>query len=221
MPRRSLPIALGAALAFGLAAGAQATPVTVSFAGTVTFGDEGSSLTDGSIATGSPLTGTFSYDPALLTDSDPDPMFGVYAIDPASFSLTLSIGSYTVVFDPAVTFFGSLYVDNDQPGPSEDQHGFSLDDGIGGFESLGTILFSGFSLGFKDPTMTAVASDSLVGIPYTPAAWEPGDLQIDLSVETEPGVTEDLFLAGKVSIVPEPSALLLLASALLVPRMRR
>lgn len=217
MLRRS-DVFLSVALALAVGAPASAAPITVSFTGTVSTVTDDAGLLDGSIGVGTPYAGSFSYDPALLPDSEPDPNSGTYWIDPASFSLSLAIGSYSISYDPLASS-GAATVQNDAAIVLQDQYALNVDDVVG-LESLPALLVSTYvQVLLTDSTQTTLGSDSLVALPYTDAAWDGRILQLGAEVELEPGVFADVFLEGTLSILPEPASALLLAPlALLVLR---
>lgn len=218
MRRGFLLLSLAAAL--GFAATAAADPITVSFTGYATVIEDPDALLDGSVGVATPYSGSFSYDPDLLVDSNLDPDMSSYDIDPLSFSFSLEIGSYTITFDPGASV-GVLFVDNDLPIILEDQHGFSVSFPTG-FESLPTPLTdSSFSLNLSDTTGTAVGSDALVGVPYVDSAWTSGNIQLGASVEPEGGSTLSVYIEGTLSFVPEPASALLLAPLALLAARRR
>jgi hypothetical protein len=205
--RNSVALALAGALVL-VAGAAGAAPITVSFTGVVTMLTDDDGLLDGSVSVGTPYSGTFSYDPALLSDSEPSPSFGTYEIDASTFfSLSLSVGSYTITFDPNAT--GTITMANNAGTVPQDQYTLTLDE-VAGFESLpGTLTGTFLQLLLRDLSQTALSSDALTGVPYTDVAWNSRRLQLGAEIDSEAFVD----IEGTVTFVPESGTLLLLGAA--------
>jgi hypothetical protein len=72
-----------------------AATITVVATGTILTFDDSNSVTDGSIAVGTPYTAAITYPDSVL-DLDPDPRIGGYFSQPAQSSHTIVVGNYTI-----------------------------------------------------------------------------------------------------------------------------
>jgi hypothetical protein len=108
-PHPLLPFVAAAVILIGLPANASASPITFTFNGTVTTVNP---LLAGTFNIGDSLTGSLTYDSALL-DSNANPNVGQYA--PLS-SLGFTVGSYTAAF---VNGSGFVTVTNGAPIPDQ------------------------------------------------------------------------------------------------------
>lgn len=145
---------------------AAAATITVLATGTILAFDDSNSVTDGSIAVGTPYTATITYLDSVL-DLDPDPKVGAYFSSPAQSSHTIVVGNYTI--DAASSLAVGLL--DGFNGPTRDELVWNadlfsvtgpLDPGVSVVPSATTYAL----LELIDYTGTAFASDQL-----TPAVW--------------------------------------------------
>ena len=146
-PHALLPLVAAVVILIGFAANASASPVTFTFNGTVTAVSPLLGVT--TFTTGDSLTGSLTYDSALV-DANANPNVGQYA--PLS-SLGFTIGSYTAAF---VNGSGFVTVTNGAPGP--DQLGLRGD--VTGATVNGFKPFN-LQLGLVDTTGTVFSGDEL------------------------------------------------------------
>ena len=207
MSRLALFLAL---LAVGFGTRTDAAPITVFFTGSVILVDDPGSRLDGSITVGTPFSGSLSYDPAALADTLPDPSEGAYYPDPADFSFSVVIGSYSLAYDSGSAGLVEIGVHDNAPLFLHDTYNV-VPNGLTGLESIAGLVDSSLQVFLGDSTQTALTSDSLSAVPLTTAAWDLRSFLLDLRVDapslSEASVEGDIeFLA-----VPEPEGGLLLA----------
>jgi hypothetical protein len=191
---------------------AHATSVTVQLIGEWFQMTDNGGVTDGSIDVGGSFTVTLTFDDAT-PDGDPDPSSGLYLLPAATTDLTLSTGNYV---------FGLP--------PSEGVE-FGIGDGFSGVDDFGFFaenfstsgpLPGGVSTGYgymnpfvEDSTATAHSSDDLTALPWDISAYDSQSLYFLIAVNGA-GANKFIELMGTFThfaVLPEPSAVLLLAAA--------
>ena len=109
-------------ISFLLASSSHAAPIGFALSGTISEVNDLGNIFGGQFAVGMPFTGMISYDPATLTDSNPDPATGRYEDDPiqGQIELTMQVAGESFSTNP-LEFGVGLVLDN---GPAGDR--FSL-----------------------------------------------------------------------------------------------
>ena len=209
--RRS--ITLGAAL-FLLSAAAHALPITFSFSSTVS--DVEAPLA-GVASVGDTIRGTFTFDPAAL--SEPSDAPGMRAIYPeAGSALTLTVGDYTA---RATGFYIAILDDWTADGVFLGDRFLVATTAESQIDAptVGEYAFGTFSLAVLDPTGTMLDS---VAIPTGTTAFEGLSYKSAASIGFQKPLFLNVFLGAGIraeavtlGTVPEPSTIALLGASLL------
>lgn len=209
--RRS--ITLGAAL-FLLSAAAHALPITFSFSSTVS--DVEAPLA-GVASVGDTTRGTFTFDPAAL--SEPSDAPGMRAIYPeAGSALTLTVGDYTA---RATGFYITILDDWTADGVFLGDRFLVATTAESQIEApnVGEYAFGTFALAVIDPTGTMFDS---VAIPMSTTAFEGRSYDSAVHVGFQKPLFLNAFLGAGIraeavtlGTVPEPSTIALLGASLL------
>lgn len=209
--RRS--ITLGAAL-FMLSAAAHALPITFSFSSTVS--DVEAPLA-GVASVGDTIRGTFTFDPAAL--SEPSDAPGMRAIYPeAGSALTLTVGDYTA---RATGFYIAILDDWTADGVFLGDRFLVATTAESQIDAptVGEYAFGTFSLAVIDPTGTMLDS---VAIPTGTTAFEGLSYQSAAHIGFQKPLFLNVFLGAGIraepvtlGTVPEPSTVALLGASLL------
>ena len=209
--RRS--ITLGAAL-FMLSAAAHALPITFSFSSTVS--DVEAPLA-GVASVGDTIRGTFTFDPAAL--SEPSDAPGMRAIYPeAGSALTLTVGDYTA---RATGFYIAILDDWTADGVFLGDRFLVATTAESQIDAptVGEYAFGTFSLAVLDPTGTMLDS---VAIPTGTTAFEGLSYKSAASIGFQKPLFLNVFLGAGIraeavtlGTVPEPSTIALLGASLL------
>lgn len=209
--RRS--ITLGAAL-FMLSAAAHALPITFSFSSTVS--DVEAPLA-GVASVGDTIRGTFTFDPAAL--SEPSDAPGMRAIYPeAGSALTLTVGDYTA---RATGFYIAILDDWTADGVFLGDRFLVATTAESQIDAptVGEYAFGTFSLAVIDPTGTMLDS---VAIPTGTTAFEGLSYKSAASIGFQKPLFLNVFLGAGIraeavtlGTVPEPSTIALLGASLL------
>jgi hypothetical protein len=102
---------------------AKSATLTFDFTATVTSSTGTGSLTGGSVAVGSTISGSYTYD-TNTPDSNPDPLQGSYSFSSAPFKVTATAGSNVFETDPN-NIVGLIFVNDSYPtNPGPDQFQF-------------------------------------------------------------------------------------------------
>ena len=220
--RRS--ITLGAAL-FMLSAAAHALPITFSFSSTVS--DVEAPLA-GVASVGDTIRGTFTFDPAAL--SEPSDAPGMRAIYPeAGSALTLTVGDYTA---RATGFYIAILDDWTADGVFLGDRFLVATTAESQIDAptVGEYAFGTFSLAVIDPTGTMLDSVAIptgtmldsVSIPPGTTAFEGLSYKSSASIGFQKPLFLNVFLGAGIraeavtlGTVPEPSTIALLGASLL------
>ena len=204
---------LGAAL-FLLSAAAHALPITFSFSSTVS--DVEAPLA-GVASVGDTIRGTFTFDPAAL--SEPSDAPGMRAIYPeAGSALTLTVGDYTA---RATGFYIAILDDWTADGVFLGDRFLVATTAESQIDAptVGEYAFGTFSLAVLDPTGTMLDS---VAIPTGTTAFEGLSYKSAASIGFQKPLFLNVFLGAGIraeavtlGTVPEPSTIALLGASLL------
>ena len=206
---RSILVSISFLSAFAAAA-AQATPITIEFAGAVH--SVGSAVT-GTIEVGDPVVGTLTYDAALAgPDRTPSSTAGTYFGAITHFGVTL--GSYSAEYVSS----GGLLVGNDQVVGSETRDQVLFGAALSGARINGHSLQGG-QLGFSSDDPSRLSSDAiptvseLLGFLASEADHNLNVITFDVAGAT---IEDDIrWNVSSFTAVPEPSTALLLGLGLL------
>jgi len=215
-------LVLTAATVGMIALTAQADSITFIFTGHVVTVEDMSGVLGGSITTGTPLSGTYTFD-SLTPDSNAFPDVGDYLHTSAGNGIIANMGPFTFQTDPNAVDFLLEVVNR----PLRDNYLLRSFNNIasGPLPPVSEELHIAWQL--DDPTATALTSDALPLTPPDLSQWEqvfaftvdnPGSEFPLFSSESPPFPDQGRFfiraIIDSVSPIPEPTTLLLLGSGL-------
>jgi len=183
---------------------ALASPLLLKFAGELELVYDEMGL-DPSIVVGAPFFGSFSYDPAVDLDTDPDPGEGRYY---PSGPMTGQVANFA--FDTAMDFVIGVVNDSIQ--------GYDVFAAMT-YEFFDPDLLASYHLFLLDESGTALDSDALpVSIPLEGFTERSFYFRV-IYGDDNPAVVFDAYgTVTSLTIVPEPGALVLLGAGLLLRR---
>lgn len=141
-------LSLGFALALLAPAAVRAAPISLFFAGVIESVSDPTGALDGSVATGTPFTGRYTFE-STAPDQDSFARFGIYDSTGAPYGMSVEIGSYSSRSDPVS---GTVRIEVSDSRPYDGYQVSTSIDVLSSDPSLGLVSF-GFQfddLGF-DP----------------------------------------------------------------------
>jgi hypothetical protein len=187
---------------FGLcASNAQAELIQISLTATVGLVQDPGNHLEGKITNGSTITGYYTYESATL-DSNPSSTVGEYWHYSSPAGVSLSLGGFEFKTDSDSVNF-HIGISNHNPGGGDDIYSLYSYNNIP-LSNGATVNSIAWQL--NDLTGSVFSSDALpVSAPIL-NQWQYNNLQI----QGEEGTPDSYFINANVTLVPEPSTLLLL-----------
>jgi len=181
--------------------------ITIAISGQVTGVDDPSGHFGGQITVGNPITGTYTYDTAIL-DSNPDPMAGYYSYSTAPAGIHLAIGNFEFKTDSTHVAFTIGVTNNNLLGGDvywlDSSHNLPLPNGT---------LVQYISWQLNDPAGTALSNDALPLTAPDLSKWSSNTLNIFR--DRDYGITATI-----TSATPEPATVFLLSLGAMLIRKR-
>jgi hypothetical protein len=171
--------------------------VTFSFMGTVHNVRASGGLLDGSVQSGSRLTGTYTFDPST-PDSNKDPTVGDYRHSTAGYGLLIKIGKYEFKTDPAKVNFLLEVV------ARPERHNYLLRsyNNVSSGPGLAADAIAHISWQLDDSSGKALPNDALPLNPPVLSEWRSDfGLTLDGRGNRRKGGRDELFIRGHVEFI--------------------
>lgn len=163
----SVTLLASAMLVTGFTMEARAEPVCVNIRAEVEFVDDPTDILGGAIGDGDIITGTYVYE-STTPDSNSSPTVGDYWHTDAPYGVTLNAGGLTFRTDPNDVNF-LVEIVNDHGVPASDNYLFRSYTNI--FD-VGSNSENHISWQLDDPTLGALGSEALPGVPPVLPRWQ-------------------------------------------------